>query len=265
MGPKYGVTHRQVLRAAGVPVDLAPAQAAARAGDPRIGWAYVDQKAVLSQAPRIGGPAHAHREAPGHHDGGGTGGAGTRPARDPPGHRLRAQALFAHLRAARAPRGLRLRAHRARRRGRRDPLALQTGKVFHYHERGEETSTEFKPAELGIEQTVRAPRIPGAAEADGRQEVRAVTPITPRSWPGRRPSRPGGARGRARPHARQPGLRRRALPVASRPPPVPARGRRRRARRHRRRPGARAPASDKLMGTFATPMRGAQAPRHNFA
>jgi anthranilate phosphoribosyltransferase len=45
MGPKYGVTHRQVLAAAGLPVDLSPRDAAARLGDPRIGWAYVDQKA----------------------------------------------------------------------------------------------------------------------------------------------------------------------------------------------------------------------------
>jgi anthranilate phosphoribosyltransferase len=45
MGPKYGVTHRQVLRAAGLPVDLTPEEAAARLGDPAIGWAYVDQKA----------------------------------------------------------------------------------------------------------------------------------------------------------------------------------------------------------------------------
>jgi anthranilate phosphoribosyltransferase len=44
------------------------------------------------------------------------------------------------------------------------PGLSQTGKVFHYHDGGEETSTEFKPAELGIEQSVRAPRMPGAAE-----------------------------------------------------------------------------------------------------
>ena len=44
MGPKYGVTHRQVLAAAGVPVDLGPAQGAEQLGDPAVGWAYVDQK-----------------------------------------------------------------------------------------------------------------------------------------------------------------------------------------------------------------------------
>ena len=43
MGPKYGVTHRQVLRAAGLPVDLTAQQASARLADPAIGWAYLDQ------------------------------------------------------------------------------------------------------------------------------------------------------------------------------------------------------------------------------
>ena len=43
VGPKFGVTARHVLEAAGVPVDLSPAQAAARLADPAIGWTYVDQ------------------------------------------------------------------------------------------------------------------------------------------------------------------------------------------------------------------------------
>ncbi|MCR4300028.1 MAG: hypothetical protein NUV51_00260, partial [Sulfuricaulis sp.] len=44
MGPKFGVTHRQVLRAAGLAVDLSAEAAAARLADPKIGWGYVDQK-----------------------------------------------------------------------------------------------------------------------------------------------------------------------------------------------------------------------------
>jgi anthranilate phosphoribosyltransferase len=43
VGPKYGITHRKVLRAAGVDVDQTPIDAAQRVG--RTGWAYVDQKA----------------------------------------------------------------------------------------------------------------------------------------------------------------------------------------------------------------------------
>jgi anthranilate phosphoribosyltransferase len=43
VGPKYGITHRHVLAAAGVDVDLSPRAAAARLSDPETGWAYVDQ------------------------------------------------------------------------------------------------------------------------------------------------------------------------------------------------------------------------------
>ena len=43
VGPKYGVTARHVLEAAGVPVNLSPAEAAARLADPALGWTYVDQ------------------------------------------------------------------------------------------------------------------------------------------------------------------------------------------------------------------------------
>ncbi len=45
LGPKYGVTARKVLRAAGVDVDLTPGRAAERLADPEAGWAYTDQKA----------------------------------------------------------------------------------------------------------------------------------------------------------------------------------------------------------------------------
>ena len=41
MGPKFGVTHSQVLAAAGVNVDLSVAEAAKRVDE--FGWAYIDQ------------------------------------------------------------------------------------------------------------------------------------------------------------------------------------------------------------------------------
>lgn len=43
VSPKYGFTHRQILRAAGVDVDLSVADVAARLSDPNKGWGYVDQ------------------------------------------------------------------------------------------------------------------------------------------------------------------------------------------------------------------------------
>ncbi|MFQ5995850.1 MAG: anthranilate phosphoribosyltransferase [Acidiferrobacterales bacterium] len=44
VGPKYGVTHRKILKAAGIDVDLGLADVATRIADPQAGWAYVDQR-----------------------------------------------------------------------------------------------------------------------------------------------------------------------------------------------------------------------------
>ena len=44
IGPKYGVTHHQILRAAGVDVGLSPQQAAVRIANSDCGWSYVDQR-----------------------------------------------------------------------------------------------------------------------------------------------------------------------------------------------------------------------------
>ena len=43
VGPKYGATHRMVLKAAGKHVDLSPQQAARQMSQPNTGWAYLDQ------------------------------------------------------------------------------------------------------------------------------------------------------------------------------------------------------------------------------
>lgn len=44
MGPKFGVTHAQVLQLAGIDVDLTTEQAAKQIGQTDIGWAYLDQQ-----------------------------------------------------------------------------------------------------------------------------------------------------------------------------------------------------------------------------
>lgn len=41
--PKFGITHKQVLRAAGVDVALGPGALARQIADPVIGWGYLDQ------------------------------------------------------------------------------------------------------------------------------------------------------------------------------------------------------------------------------
>ena len=43
VGPKFGVTHNQVLQAAGVSVELTGEEAGKQISNPEIGWAYVDQ------------------------------------------------------------------------------------------------------------------------------------------------------------------------------------------------------------------------------
>jgi anthranilate phosphoribosyltransferase len=44
VGPKFGVTHRHVLQAAGIDVDISLDDATSRLTDPALGWAYVDQR-----------------------------------------------------------------------------------------------------------------------------------------------------------------------------------------------------------------------------
>ncbi len=46
VGPKYGATHRKVLRAAGINVDCDMQQALAQINNPKSAWAYLDQKII---------------------------------------------------------------------------------------------------------------------------------------------------------------------------------------------------------------------------
>lgn len=167
MGPKYGVTHRQVLHAAGLKVDATPEEAAARLGDPRAGWAYLDQSVfcpklnaltdlrtlivkrpvittveVLAQ-PLVGRrkthlvTGYVHKPYP------------------------RVYALLA--REAGYDTALLVRGVE----GGVVPALAQGGKVFRSVGRGEPFAVEFRPAELGIEQTLRAPQIPPALAGEG--------------------------------------------------------------------------------------------------
>ncbi|QMU62414.1 MAG: anthranilate phosphoribosyltransferase [Gammaproteobacteria bacterium] len=46
VGPKYGATHRKVLRAAGIDVDCDMQQALTQINNPESAWAYIDQKTI---------------------------------------------------------------------------------------------------------------------------------------------------------------------------------------------------------------------------
>ena len=170
MGPKYGVTHRQVLRAAGLPLDLTPEQAAARLGDPGIGWAYVDQKAfcpklfalaalrtLIVKRPAIttvevlAGPVRGRLKTH----------LVTGYVHKPYPRIYALLARHAGFDSALIVRGVE---------GGVIPSLSHGGRAFHYHGGGEESFTDFKPADLGIEQAVRAPRFPGASD-EGESEA----------------------------------------------------------------------------------------------
>ena len=180
MGPKYGVTHRQVLDAAGVRVDLGSEEAAARVGDPLIGWAYTDQEAfcpklhnlatlrtlivkrpALTTAEVLAGPVRGRLKTH----------LVTGYVHKPYPRIYALLARHAGFDTALIVRGVE---------GGVIPSLAQTGKVFHYHDRGEETSTEFRPADLGIDQTVRAPRLPEGT-ADGSTEEEDTGPTLDRA------------------------------------------------------------------------------------
>lgn len=168
VGPKFGVTHRQVLRAAGAPVDLSPAQAAERLADPAVGWAYLDQqhfcpslhalielrrlivkRPVITTVENLLGPVRGRRRT--HLITGYV---------HKPYPRIYAllarQAGFASALIVRGVEGGVI------------PSLRQAGKAFHYHDLGAEQAVELDPTALGIDQTVRAPPLPaGLADEEG--------------------------------------------------------------------------------------------------
>jgi anthranilate phosphoribosyltransferase len=166
MGPKYGVTHRQVLAAAGVAVDATADDAVRRLNDRAIGWAYVDQKAFC---PKLYGlaslrtlivkrPAVTTAEA----------------LLGPIRGRVRTHLITGYVHRA-YPRVYALLARRAGfdsalivrgLEGGVIPSLRQAGKAFHYHERGTEQLIDFSPAEFGIDAPLLAPPIPGREPGD---------------------------------------------------------------------------------------------------
>jgi anthranilate phosphoribosyltransferase len=51
------------------------------------------------------------------------------------------------------------------------PSLRQAGKAFYYHDGGEEQPFEFSPADFGVDQSLRAPQIPGGlAKGEGEGE-----------------------------------------------------------------------------------------------
>lgn len=178
VGPKYGVTARHVLAAANVPVDLSPAEAAARLADPAIGWTYVDQaqsnpglhnliplraqmikRQVLTTVEVLSRPiagsklthfvtGYVHKPYP------------------PVYAELAREAGFDTACIVRGVEGGVI------------PSLRQTGKYFHYHDRGAETEATVDPVALGIDQPMRAVPLPGTVAIEpGVDEIAAAIDI----------------------------------------------------------------------------------------
>lgn len=178
VGPKFGVTARHVLEAAGVPVDLAPAEAAARLADPTVGWTYVDQaksnpgmhnliplrtqmikRQVLTTVEVLSKPiagrqkthfvtGYVHKPYP------------------PVYADLAREAGFDTACIVRGVEGGVI------------PSLRQVGKYFHYHDKGAEQEAPIDPAALGISQPVRAAALPGSvATEEGADEIVAAIDI----------------------------------------------------------------------------------------
>lgn len=160
VGPKYGLTHRQVLRAAGVAVDLTPTEAAARLADERIGWAYVDQsrfcpklhalldlrskivkRPAITTVEVLTGPVRGRRKT---HL---ISGYVHKPY--PRLYSLLARHMdFDSLLLVRGVEGGVI------------PSLRQAGRCVYYHDKGEEQGLDMNPVDLGIVQNVRAAPLP---------------------------------------------------------------------------------------------------------
>ena len=160
MSPKFGITHRRVLRAAGVPVNLTVEQAAARLGDSRIGWSYVDQDAYCPQLHDLStlrtsiikrqaittvevltGPIRGKQKT--HFMSG--------YVHKPYTRVYTMLARHSGFDSALLVRGVE---------GGIIPSLRQKGKMVYYHDKGEEQVQEFDPADIGIQQEVRATPLP---------------------------------------------------------------------------------------------------------
>ncbi len=160
MSPKFGITHHRVLNAAGKNISLSVQQAADQLSDRDTGWAYVDQKAycpalhdltalrsnivkrqAITTVEVLTGPIRGKNKT--HYMSGYV---------HKPYTRVYAMlARHADFDSCLMIRGVE---------GGIIPSLRQSGKVFYYHDKAEEQSQDFDPAELGIKQKLRATPLP---------------------------------------------------------------------------------------------------------
>ena len=160
VGPKYGMTHRKVLHAAGINVDLSPGDAAARLTETGIGWSYLDQKyfcptlhdliplrtrivkrPLITTVEVLTGPIRGRKKT----------------------HLMTGYvhkpypAIYAHLaRLAGFHSAIIIRGVE----GGVIPSLKQPSKAFYYHNGREEQPLDIQPHDIGIQQTTRAVPLP---------------------------------------------------------------------------------------------------------
>ncbi len=160
VGPKFGITHRHVLAAAGVEVDLDPRAAAERLSDPALGWTYVDQarynprlhalidlrrkmvkRSVITTVEVLAKPVQARCKTH----------FATGYVHKPYPPVYADLARHAGFDSALLVRGVE---------GGVIPSLRQPGKYFAYRDRGQERACDFDPASMGIAQEHRCVPIP---------------------------------------------------------------------------------------------------------
>ena len=170
IGPKYGATHYKVLQAAGKNVNLSSQAAAEQVANPDIGWAYIDQRQynpglhklldlrtrmikrqVMTTVEVLIGPIRGRKQThllTGY----------VHKAYPPIYSRLARHAGFDTAMIVRGVEGGMI------------PSLQQAGKLWYYHDRGEEQVLELDPAQAGIQQTTRAVPIPDSVPAAAGQK-----------------------------------------------------------------------------------------------
>ncbi|MET0069126.1 MAG: anthranilate phosphoribosyltransferase [Candidatus Thiodiazotropha sp.] len=160
VGPKFGVTHRHVLKEVGIDVDIDLDRAASRLEDPELGWAYVDQRSfcpglhdltglrrkiikrqVLTTVEVLAKPLVARNKTH----------LVTGYVHKPYPAKYASLARFAGFEGCLLVRGIE---------GGVIPSLRQQGLLYRYDDLGAEQAVEISPESLGITQAVRAVPIP---------------------------------------------------------------------------------------------------------
>lgn len=179
VGPKFGVTHRHVLQACGIDVDMDLDRASARLSDEDCGWAYVDQRTfcpglhdliglrqrivkrqALTTVEVLAKPITGRKQTH----------LVTGYVHKPYPAKYASLARFAGFEGCLLVRGTE---------GGVIPSLRQQGMVFRYLDGGEESPVEVNPQALGIDQPVRAVPLPDEPSiSSGGDEIARITDVS---------------------------------------------------------------------------------------